>query len=134
FRVHLSNELFVRHPRTPFLSRLEHDGGVIHIKWRVVGGTVGSTDCTEHALDFWKGPEDSVLLLQELRGLRDGNTGKRRGHVQRRAFKQGWHELTAQFEHQGKRQQEEYQIEQQCRLAESQAESQYGQIDCLRNS
>ena len=81
--VHPANELFVGHPRPPFLARLEHHGRVVHIKWRVVGGTVGPSDHTEDGLNFWKGPENPVLFLQELRRLRDRNTRKCRGHVER---------------------------------------------------
>src|SRR5256885_7388190 len=35
-RIHFLNELFVGHTLAPLLSRLEHDGGVIHIERGVI--------------------------------------------------------------------------------------------------
>ena len=81
--VHLANELFVGHPRPPLLARLEHHGRVVHIEGSIVGSTVGSADRAEDGLDFREGSENPVLLLQELRSLRDRNPGKCRGHVER---------------------------------------------------
>src|ERR1700722_2641477 len=132
--VHLANELFVSHPRPPLFTRLEHHRRVVHIEGCIVGSTVGSSDRPEDGRDFWKRSKNPILLLQELRSLRDRNTRKCRGHIERRAFKQGRHKLTADSEHQGKRHHQECQIEQQRRLAVFQAESQNRQIKPLRNS
>src|SRR5579859_6918987 len=80
--VHLADERFVGHPRPPLFARLEHDRRVVHIERSVVGSTVGSSDRAEDGLNFREGSENPILFLQELRSLRDRNTGKRRGHVE----------------------------------------------------
>ena len=105
--VHLLNQFFVGHSRTPLLARLEHDGRVVHIERRVVGGAVGASDGAEDGFDFGKRSNDAVLLLEQLRGLRDGNSRQRGRHVQRRAFEQRRHELAADLESQRQRQDQE---------------------------
>ena len=44
------DQLFVGHAGPPLLARLQHDGGVVHIERRVVGGAFRPADGAEHAL------------------------------------------------------------------------------------
>ena len=62
--VHLLNELFVGHSRTPLLPRLEHDCGVVHIERRVVRGAVRPSDGSEHGFHFRESTYDAVLFLK----------------------------------------------------------------------
>jgi hypothetical protein len=50
--VHLANELFVGHSRTPLLAWLEHDRSVIHIQGSIVSGAVRATHGTKDSLHF----------------------------------------------------------------------------------
>ena len=110
FRIHFLNELFVSHARSPLTARLEHDGRVIHIEGRVVGRAVGSADGTEDGFDFRERPNDSVLFLKQLRRLADGDSGESCRHVERRTFKQGRHELTANVRRERQRDDQKNQI------------------------
>src|SRR6266436_2092923 len=122
FGVHLLNELFVGHSRPPLSARLEHDRRVIHIERGVVGRAVGSPDGTKDGLDFGKRANDSILFLEQLRRLADGNSGQRCRHVERRTFVERRHELTADVKRERKRDDQKDQIEQQGGFAETQAE------------
>ena len=132
--VHFLDQLFVGHSGPPLLARLQHDGRVVHIERCVIGRAFGAADGTENALHFWKRADNAVLLLHELRGLRDGNTGQRGRHVKRGAFEQGRHELVADLESDRKREDEENQVQQERGLAKAQAETKDGQIDRLRDA
>src|SRR6266853_2895027 len=122
FGVHFLNELFVGHSRPPLSARLEHDRRVIHIERGVVGRAVGSPDGTKDGLDFGKRANDSILFLEQLRRLADGNSGQRCRHVERRTFVERRHELTADVKRERKRDDQKDQIEQQGGFAETQAE------------
>ena len=73
FPVHFLDQLFVGHARGPLLTWFEHDGRVIHIERGIVGSAVRTAHCAEYRLHFWKGAENSVLLLQQLGGFDNGD-------------------------------------------------------------
>ncbi len=133
-RVHFLNELFVGHPRPPLSARLEHDRRVIHIEGSVVGRAVGSSDRTKDGLDFGERANDLVLLLEQLRSLPNGDSGQGCRHVERRTFKEGRHELTADMKRERECDYQKEQVEQQGGFAETQAEPQNRQIDSLGDS
>ncbi len=72
--VHLANEFVVGHAGAPLLARLKHDGGVVHIERGIVGGTIRPADGSEHRRDLGERTDDSVLLLHQGGGLRDGDS------------------------------------------------------------
>ena len=95
-RVHLGDELVGGHAVPPFVLGLEVDDGLEHLQRCGIGGRQGTARLAEHRLHFREALDDPVLLLQQLRGLGHRHARKRRGHVQQRAFVEGWHELAAQ--------------------------------------
>ena len=118
------HEVFIRQAGPPLFAGLQHDGGVVHIEGGVIGGAVGTADGAENCFDFGKGANDSVLLLQELRRLGRWSAGQGSGHEERRAFKKGRHELTADVKSEGQRDHQKDEIQQQGGFAKAQAETQ----------
>src|ERR1700677_3847152 len=94
--IHLLNEFLVGHPSGPLLPRFEHESGVIHVQWRIVGCAVRATDSAEYAGYFRETAKDTILLLEEHLRLFDGDAWKSGRHVESGAFKESWHELAAQ--------------------------------------
>src|SRR5260370_34197928 len=131
-RIHFLNELFVGHPWPPLLSRLEHNGCVVHVERGVVGGAVRSSNRSEYGLDFRKRADDAGLFLQQLSSLTNGNSRQGGGHVQGRTFKQWRHKLAADLERQGNCDYQKNQIDQQRRFAKPQTEPEHGQVQSLR--
>jgi DNA-binding transcriptional ArsR family regulator len=64
----------------------------------IIGRAVGTSDGPEDALDFGECADDSILFLEQLRSLPDGNSGQGSRHVERRTCKERRHELTADVE------------------------------------
>jgi hypothetical protein len=98
--VHLRLELLERHPRPPLVARLQLDDGVHHAHRRVVGRRRAATDRAEDLRHLRNVPQQLVLHLQQTRRLGDGHAGRRRRHVQHRAFVERRHEFTAHDEDQ----------------------------------
>ena len=63
--IHFRDQLFIGHTRSPLLLGLQHDGGVVHIERRIVGGAVGTAHGAEHAFHLRKGADNTVLLLHQ---------------------------------------------------------------------
>ena len=153
--IHLGKQLFVGYSWPPPSPGFQHDGGVVHVERRVVGRAVGPAHSAEHALhfrkrsqytilgseslarsviDFWEVAQDAVLFLQERGGLRDANTRQRRWHIERRALKQGRHELAAQGESQGNGDNQKDYVNHDDQPTMAQRETNHRQIDRLRQS
>ena len=115
-------------------ARLEHERRVIHIEGSIISRAVGSPDGTEDGFDFRECAKDSILFLEQLRRLPDGDPGQGCRHVESRTFIEGRHELTSNMERERKCDDQKNQIEQQGGFAEPQAQSQNRQINSLGDS
>ena len=78
--VHVGDQPIDRHSRTPFALGLEVDNGLAHLDRRRIGRCHRAPGLAEHRCDLWKGLDDPVLCLQQLGGLRHGQTGKCHRH------------------------------------------------------
>ena len=95
---------------------------------------VGSPDGAEDGFDFRERANDSILFLEQLRCLPDGNSRQGCRHEESRTFKEGRHELTSNVECERKCDDQKNQIEQRGGFAEPQAQPQNRQIKSLGDS
>src|SRR5437016_1213117 len=81
----------------PILLIVQHDRGFDHVEGRGVSSGFGPPDFPEDVMNFRKGFDDLVGLLENLARFGGRNAGESCRHVEQVAFIERWHEFGAKI-------------------------------------